>query len=228
MDRGRREAEHGKVDHKESSDDEEVELISHRKGACGTDPPGANIHDTPETSDTQRDEWLFRMEPLQEAGPRWDEDGQSPVVFDQMGVVDIEAAGGLVSRNVEQRGAPSPMLPPEQRILQEEEVRTPPRKEAHGHGSHQAPAHQLPQTQVVPQFVTDVWARYVGPDQQSGSWSLGNVLEDTVARMQQDLADIRGVQPVVPTPGRRPLRLPKYLGLVGRPVGSSISRSLML
>ena len=40
MDGGRREAEHEKVDHKESSDDEEVELLSHGKGAGGTDLRG--------------------------------------------------------------------------------------------------------------------------------------------------------------------------------------------
>ena len=68
MDGGRREAEHGKVYHKESSDDEEVELLSHRKGAGGTDPPGADIRDTPEVSDAQRDEWLFKTEPLQGLG----------------------------------------------------------------------------------------------------------------------------------------------------------------
>ena len=94
MDGDRREAEHGKVDHKESSDDEEVELLSHRKGAGGTDPPGADIRDMPEMSDTQWDEWLFKTEPLQGARPRWDEDGRPPVVFDQTGVVDMEAAGG--------------------------------------------------------------------------------------------------------------------------------------
>ena len=58
------EAEHGKVDYKESSDDEEVELLSHRKGADGTDPIGADIRDMPETSDTQRDEWLLKAEPI--------------------------------------------------------------------------------------------------------------------------------------------------------------------
>ena len=89
-------------------------------------------------------------------------------------------------------------------------MRTPPRKEAHGHGSHRAPAHQLPPggTRVVPQIFTDIRARDIGPDRRSGSWSPGNVLEDTVARMQWDLADIQaenrllrtpGVQPVVPT-----------------------------
>ena len=69
MDGGRREAEHRKVyvDHKESSDYEEVELLSHRKGAGGTDPRGADIRDTPEVSDARRDEWLFKTEPLQGA-----------------------------------------------------------------------------------------------------------------------------------------------------------------
>ena len=141
-----------------------MELLSHRKGAGGTDPPGADIRDTPEMSDTQRDEWLFMMEPLQGARPRWDEDGRP--------LVDMEAAGGgggAVSRNVEQHGTPTPMLPPEQWILQEEEVRTPPRKEAHGHGGHRAPEHQLPPggTRVVPLICSDVRARDVGPDRRS-------------------------------------------------------------
>ena len=60
----------------------------------------------------------------------------TPGGIDQTGVADdMGATGGrgAVSRKMEQRGAPNPMLPPEQRILQEEEVRTPPRKEAHGH-----------------------------------------------------------------------------------------------
>ena len=86
---------------------------------------------------------------------------------------------------MEQRGAPTPMLPPVQRILQEEEVRVPPRKEAYGHGGHRAPEPQLPLggTRVVPQICSDVRARDVGPDRRSGVWSPGNVLEDTVAWM---------------------------------------------
>ena len=60
------------------------------------------------------------------------------MVPDQTGVVDIEAAGGAVGRNVGQRGTPTPMLPPEQRIMEEEEVKTPPRREAHGHGSRRS------------------------------------------------------------------------------------------
>ena len=52
VDGGRRETEHEKVDHKESSGDEEVELLSHGKGAAGTDPRGADIRDTPEVNET--------------------------------------------------------------------------------------------------------------------------------------------------------------------------------
>ena len=83
------------------------------------------IRDVPETSDTQREEWLFRTEPLHGARPKWNEDGRPPVGFDQQKDVDIGAAGGAVDRGVEQRAVPPLILPPEQRILNEEEVRTP-------------------------------------------------------------------------------------------------------
>ena len=78
----------------------------------------------------------------------------------QWGLIRRGAAGGAVGRSVEQRGVPSLMLPPEQQILHEEEVRTPPRREAHGHGSRLATEHQLPPggTRVVPQLFTDVQA----------------------------------------------------------------------
>ena len=89
---GRREAEHEKVDHKESSDDEEVELVSHEKGAGGTDPRGAGFRETPEVSDAQRDEWLLKG--LKGARPRREDVGRPPVIIEQMGVSDMEAAGG--------------------------------------------------------------------------------------------------------------------------------------
>ena len=149
------------------------------------------------------------------------------MVLDQTGAVDIEFAGGAVGRNVEQCGALTPMLPPEQRILQEEEVRMPPRKEAHGHESYQPPDHQLPPggTRVVPQIFTDVRIRDVGPDRRSDVWSPGNMLEDTVAQMQRHLADIQAENRLLRTPGLHLWCLPpsggfydkhdKYFGLVG-------------
>ena len=88
----------------------------------------------PEASDTQRDEWLLKTEPLQEARPKLNKGGRPPVVPDQMGVVDLEAAGGVAGRNVEQRGTPTPLLPLDRWTMQETEVRTPPRREVNGQG----------------------------------------------------------------------------------------------
>ena len=59
LDAGRVEAEDGKLNYEDSWDDEEVELLPHRKGADEPDPPGADIRDVPEASGTQREEWLL-------------------------------------------------------------------------------------------------------------------------------------------------------------------------
>ena len=48
VDQGRVEAEHGRLDNKDSSDDEAIKLLLHRKGADEPDPPGADIRDVPE------------------------------------------------------------------------------------------------------------------------------------------------------------------------------------
>ena len=75
VDEGRLEAKHGELDYRDSSYDEKVMLLPHRKGADEPDPPGADICDVPEASDTQRDEWRFKMEPLQVAHPKWNKGG---------------------------------------------------------------------------------------------------------------------------------------------------------
>ena len=69
LDEGRVEAEDGKLDYEDSSDDEEVKLLPHRKGADEPDPPGADIRDVPEASGTQREEWFLMTEPLNGAWP---------------------------------------------------------------------------------------------------------------------------------------------------------------
>ena len=51
-------------------------------------------------------------------------------------VLDLEATGGVVGRNVEHHGAPTPLLPLERHILQEAEVVTPSRRGVHGPGFH--------------------------------------------------------------------------------------------
>ena len=150
--RGRLEAEHGKLDYRDSSDDEEVRLLPHRKGADEPDPPGSDI------CDTQRDEWLLKTEPLQGARLKWNKGERPPVIPDRTGVLDLEATGGVVGRK---RGASW--------------------------------------------IFTDVRTRDVGSDRRDDAWSPGNVLVDTVARMQQDLADIRAEKRLLRTPGVPPV-----------------------
>ena len=45
VDDGRLEAEHGKLDYRDSTDDEEVKLLPHRRGVDEPDPPGSDIRD---------------------------------------------------------------------------------------------------------------------------------------------------------------------------------------
>ena len=126
---GRLEADHMRLDNINFTDDEEVMLLPHRRDTDDPDNPGSDIHDGPDTSETQRDDWLLKTEPLQGARPRWNKGERPPVVDDRSGVLDLEAAGGVGGggRNVEQNGIPVPLLPLERQILQEEEVTTPPR-----------------------------------------------------------------------------------------------------
>ena len=127
MDGGRREAEHGKVGHKESSDDEE---------GCRQDrSAGLDIRDMPEVPDAQRDEWLFKTEPLQGPGRDGKNMGDPRWYLIRWGLLTWRPRGGGGSVGRWNRAALRPRgCGPEQRILQEEEVSTPPRKEAHGHG----------------------------------------------------------------------------------------------
>ena len=85
VDEGRIEAEHGKLDYKDSSEDEEVKLLSHRKGADEPDPPGAEIRDVQAASDTQRDEW--------EDGQEISGVGPEGVAIPELGVTPLVDSG---------------------------------------------------------------------------------------------------------------------------------------
>ena len=93
VDDGRLEADHVKLDYRDSTDDEEVRLLPHKRGMDEPDPPGSDIRDGPNTSDTQRDEWLLKTEPLHGARPKWNIGERPPVVDDRTGVLDLEATG---------------------------------------------------------------------------------------------------------------------------------------
>ena len=169
------EAEHVKLDNRDSTDDEEVRLLPHMRGMDEPDPPGSDIRYGPNTSDTQRDEWLLKTEPLQGARPKCNIGERPPVVNDQTGVLDLEATGGVGDRNVEQHGNPAPLLPLEWQILQEAEVTTPPRGGggAHGPGDRPAPEPQVPPggARAVPQIFTDVRSRDISSDRRNDAWS---------------------------------------------------------
>ena len=237
---GRVEAEDEKLDYKDSSDDEEVRLLLPRKGADERDPPGPDIRDVPEVSSTQREDW-FHTEPLHGARPKWNLAGRPPVVPEETRVLEAEATGGVVGRDIEERGAPAPLLPLDRQNMQETEVVTPPRREVNGHRGLRAPGSRLPPrgTRVAPQIFTEAQARDVSSDHRNVSWSPENILIDTVARLQQDLADIRaesrqlrtpGVPSVVPTPRQAAFtttKVPQFGGTTSwEPVGSSTDRCL--
>ena len=96
---GRVEAEDGKLDFEESSDDEEIALLLPRKGADAREPPGADIRDVPEASGTQREDW-FHMEPLHGARPKWNQAGQPPVVPEEPRGLEAEATGNMAGQDV--------------------------------------------------------------------------------------------------------------------------------
>ena len=54
---------------------------------------------------------------------------------------------------------------------------------------------------VAPQIFKEARDKDVGPDRRNVSWSPENVLIDTVARLQRDLADMRAESQFLRTPG---------------------------
>ena len=147
-------------------------------------------------SETQREDWLLQTESLHGARPRRTARERPPLIEDHTGVMDLEAAGGMEGRKVEQHGSQAPLLSPERQIFMEEEVTTPPR------GGHPAPVTQVPPggARAVPQIFTEVRPQDGGPDRQKGIGSPVDMLVDTVARMQLDLADLRAENWMLKTP----------------------------
>ena len=94
LEKGRVEAKDGKLNHEDSSDDEEVKLLPNRKDANEPDLPiGADIRDVPEASATQREEWLLTTESLLGARPKWNRAGRPPVVPEQIGALTLKPQG---------------------------------------------------------------------------------------------------------------------------------------
>ena len=95
MNDDRMEANHRRLDYRIFTDDEDVTLLPHKRDTDVPDNPGSDIRDGPDTSDTQREDWLLQTEPLHGARPRRTDRERPPVINDRSGVLDLEAAGGV-------------------------------------------------------------------------------------------------------------------------------------
>ena len=179
----------------------------------------------PEASGTQWEDWSH-MEPLNGARPKWNRAGRPSGVPEELRGMEAKAIGGRVGQDVVEHGAPAPPLPLHRQILQEVEGLVPPRREVQGYGGLRTPGSRLPPrgTRVTPQIFTDPRNEDDSLDCLNVPWSPENILIDTVARLQQDLADIMaesrqmqmpGVPPVVPTPRQAALtttKVPRFGG----------------
>ena len=136
---GHSEAEEWKLDFEDLTDDEEVALDLHRKGAEERDPPGEEIRDLPGATIsvapvTQQEEW-FQMEPLHGARPKWNRLGRPTSVIEEPRGLGVEATGGIDGLEATEGGmrAPAPQLPPPRQDRPSAGVVTPPRRDADIH-----------------------------------------------------------------------------------------------
>ena len=97
VDDGRLEAEHVKLDYRDSTDDETRKLVYFHTGGAWmslTHRVRISVMGQIHRSDTQRDEWLLKTEPFQGARPKWNIGERPPVVDERTGVLDLGDTGG--------------------------------------------------------------------------------------------------------------------------------------
>ena len=182
-------SEDGSVEFETPTDDEEVTIPSQDKYKKVPDIPNSDIRDEQTLSNTQREDWLLPTEPMHGARPR-QTGRERPPVIDNPALRD--AAGNTAVRNPSRTF----LLSPGQRISREEEVFTPPR----GGGGR-----PVPEPQGVPREVRAVPKPFGFQEDKlrDGGQNIGSpvdMLVDTVARMQKDLAMLREENRVLRTP----------------------------
>ena len=115
-----KESGYGNIDFGTPTDDEEVTIPSQDRNKEVPDFPDIDIRDEQTLSNTQREDWLLPLEPLQGARPRQTGRERLPVIDNRP---PKDATGGAASR----KPGRTPLLSPGRHILMEEEVITPPR-----------------------------------------------------------------------------------------------------
>ena len=110
----------------------------------------------------------------------------------------LSATIGGTEQDLNFRDTLIPKLPPEQRIRQEEEVQTPPRRETRRDEGQQpkGPRPMTKGTVLAPGGLTET----AGRNRQTDKWSPVAALENTVSRMQRDLEDLQTENRFLRTP----------------------------
>ena len=187
-----RESENGSVEFVTPTDDEEITIPSQDNNRKVPDIPDSDIRDEQTLSNTQREDWLLLTEPLHEVRPRQTGRERPPVI-------DNQPLRDAARNTAVQNPSRTFLLSPGRRILMEEEVFTPPR------GGRPAPEPQgaTREARAVPGPFQDGLPEDSGRngDQcQKDIDSPVNILVDTVASIQKEMAILREENRLLRTP----------------------------
>ena len=165
------------------TDYEEVTIPPHDRINEVPDFPDINLRDEQTLLNTQREDWLQSMKPLHGARPRQTGRERPPVIENRL---PMEATGGAASR----KPGRAPLLSPGRQISMEEEVITLQR------GDRPAPEPQGPPCGVraVPNPFPSDFPEDSLRDGDLDRQDIGSpvdMLVNTVARMQKDIATLR-------------------------------------
>ena len=162
------------------ADDSEVVFDQPGKSAGAMEPEGLV------SSRRKEETWLEDTEPHQGARRRTME-------FNRLVDGELGAASGGVEDKDSLRDDVVPELRSEQQIQNEEEIRTPPRKEPRGDESHQPKGPRIVRNESVsgPGYMAAQRGNTTGRNRPYSEWSPVATLEGTVSRMQRDLENLQ-------------------------------------
>ena len=121
---------------KPSGDEGEVVFSQQEKVAATLGPYGLTVD--------RQNAWLDDTEPYHGARPRMMQERKPTMEVDQEVDSVLGVTVGTTGQNMGIHDTPAPTLPPEQQILQESEIRTPPRREPRRDGGQRPKESRLP------------------------------------------------------------------------------------
>ena len=162
------------------TDDSEVVFEQPGKSAGVVEQEG------PTLSQSNEETWLADTEPHRK-------DRRRAMEFDRPINEELGAALGGMDDNDSVRDDGAPGLHPEQQIRDEEEMRTPPRRQPRGVGSQQprGPRVVMDESASGPGYMAAPPVKTTGRNRLYSEWSPVATLEGTVSRMQRDLDNLQ-------------------------------------